>query len=197
MVNQIRQFAAENIKEVLLGLFSAIIIAILGNLSLEQGLVLMVLAPLFAVLMKQLLSNVQVLKANQITTLAIIAVVGGFFIMKGFNLGIFSIQNIGTPVQASFSLPIKAISGISGAGIFSVIGGIFFALIRIPAVGIWLAPIFIIGMIVFFGVPFFQLVGAITANFQLILIVLGTISIMFLLFKKQSFAQSKRLALGR
>lgn len=194
MTNPIKQFLIDNLKEILLGLFVGIIIAILANLSLEQGLTLMVLAPLLAVILKQLISNIEFLKSNQQTTLVILALVASFFLFQQFNLGLFSIQELNTPVQA-VNLPLKAITGISGAGLFSVLGIIFVILLRIPVVGIWLAPIFLGFLFIFLGIPILRVTGALISNFPLVIIVTGMVAIMFLLFQKQSVARTKELVL--
>ena len=117
-----------------------------------------------------------------------------FFLAQQFNIGFFSVENIDfqTAIQpqavSGLTLPVDLIKGLPKAGIFTIIGTIFLVFTRIPVVGVWLAPVFIIAMIILFGVPFVGLSIAIFKNFQLVLI-LGALALIASFLFKAKFAK--------
>jgi|TARA_Y100000310_G_scaffold312884_1_gene360657 hypothetical protein len=185
MANELTKFLQKNSPEMVIGVAVGALIAILMGSDLQQGITIIIVSLLVALVLNQLLRVFVKNEKNERTALIVLSVAGAFYIFQQFQLGLFSVANFGVVPQATtaFAFPLKAIQGISGAGLFSILGAVFFVLMRIPVIGVWLAPIFLVVMIFFLGIPIIGLSIAVFQNFQLILIIGGMVALAFMLLK--------------
>lgn len=190
MTNELTSFLQRNSPEMIVGVAVGALIAILIGAELQQGITIIVVSLLIALVLNQVLKVFVRNEKNERTALIVLTVAGAFFLFQQFQTGLFSFANFSVVPQSVFAFPLKAIQGISGAGLFSVLGVIFFVLIRIPVVGVWLAPIFLVLMIFMLGIPLIGLSIAIFQNFQLVLIIGGMIALTLFLLKSSGRRQA-------
>jgi|TARA_Y100000034_G_scaffold114936_1_gene151538 hypothetical protein len=193
MANAFQDFLKGNIKDVIIGLAVGIIITLLGDFTLEQGLVIITLSPLVALILNQLFQTFVPNQKNQRTALIILALIGGFFLVQEFQLGTFSVENAQSAVEPqgifkTVTAPISKLA-LGKTGFFGTIGAISgLAFFVNPIVGL----IVLAGLALFIGLPFLGLSVAIFQNFQLLLIIGGFIALAFILFKNRQIKSIRR-----
>jgi len=195
--NPLTTFARNNIVELILGLAIGVIIVLLMDFNLQESMAIIVLGPLVALVINQLLKVVVPNTKNERTALVILAVVGGFFLLLQFNLGVFSLDNVNSQSFVEVELQ-PQITGAALVGIGSVLGGVS----KLPFLII--AFVAIIALVMFFpiiGIPLLILlliflssfVFKIFQNFTLILILTAGYFILKLIFGAQVKKQASKL----
>ena len=194
MANALSDFTQKNIAELVLGLAVGVIVVLLMNLNFQQSIAIIILSPLVAIILNNLLQVFIPNTNNQRTALIILALVGGFVLIQQFQIGVFDLSNTNTQSfvevpsqsQSIIELPI-AITGalISGIGKLPFLIGfaiILAILIMNPATAIfgWI-------LLAIIGIPAIIILGAgaflIFQNFQLILILASLYGVASLMFK--------------
>ena len=187
MANQFIEFVSNNLKEIIIGIAVATIITLLGKFTLQEGITLIILGALVALVLNQLTAFLIPNERNQRTALIIFVLLGGFFLMQGFQVGIYSMTDINQAVNVvepqgvfkTITAPIAKLA-LGKTGFFGTIGAIAsLAFFMNPILGI----IVLIALLLFIGLPFITFSIAIFQNFQLIIIVLGLVALAFLVFK--------------
>lgn len=192
----LQKFLEDNLKEIIIGIAVGTIIAILGDFTIAEGIGLIVLGPLIALILNQLSQVFIRNERNQRTAFIILTLIGGYFIMQYFQLGIFSTQNFNVPIeqQGIITGPITklALGGVVG-GFFPMIGVIAILLFFLGGPFAWIGVAFLVIVLLLTGVPIITLTISIVKNFSLILIIGGMIAFSFMIFKtKQIKALSVR-----
>lgn len=187
MTNQFIEFVSNNLKEIIIGIAVATIITLLGKFTLQEGITLIILGALVALVLNQLTTFFVPNEKNQRTALIILVLLGGFFLMQGFQVGIYSTTGLNQAVNViepqgvfkTVTAPITKLA-LGKTGFFGTIGAISsLAFFMNPVLGI----IVLIALLLFIGIPFIGFSIAIFQNFQLIIIVLGLVALAFLVFK--------------
>ena len=179
MANELKNFLDKNSPDIIIGLIVGAGIAICGAEDLFQGLTMIVLAPMLAIILSNLLRVFVPNENNQRVAIIILSVIGIFIFMQQFQLGIYSLQSISNPIpiQGQFLLTGQLLTAALGA----TSGGIFITIGIIALVAFFINPIFgmvVLGVILLFvGIPVIGLSIAIISNFKLILIILGMVAI--------------------
>lgn len=202
MANPLTEFTKNNITELVLGLAIGVIIVLLMDLNFQESMFIIILGPLVAIILNQLLKVVVPNTKNQRTALIILTLIGGFVLMQQFNIGIFSLDNVNS--QSFVEAPDEPQFAITGAlltGIGGIIGGVAklpfliilaliigFLLIAFPPIGI--AVLLIVGIPILFTLG--TGVFLIASNFTLILILVGGYAILSLIFRKPIEKQSQK-----
>ncbi len=185
----LKNFLNENTKELIIGSAVGLLITLLGGFQLEEGATLIVLGMLLSLILNQSLKSVSLIKENQKTIIIVLLLVGGFFLMRQFQLGIFSMANFNA-VQGQF------VSGAALAGIGSIVGGLakapllgLFILVAAIPIGLLLfgfpiaGLIALVALLLVFGIPIIGVSISIMQNFQLIIIMGALILLAFMIFR--------------
>lgn len=187
MTNQFIDFISNNLKEIIIGIAVATIITLLGKFTLQEGITLIILGALVSLVLNQLTTFFVPNEKNQRTALIILVLLGGFFLMQGFQVGIYSTTELNQVVNViepqgmfkTITAPIAKLA-LGKTGFFGTIGAISsLAFFMNPILGI----IVLIVLLLFIGIPFIGFSIAIFQNFQLIIIILGLVALAFLVFK--------------
>lgn len=189
MTNPLTEFTRKNISELILGLAVGVILALLMDLTFVESVAIIVLAPLVAIIFNQLLQVFVPNERNQRTALVIIGIIGGFFLVQQFGVGVFSFENANVQSFAEVQAQ-PQISGALLAGIGSIVGGVaklpllIILIIVIGALLVFYPPIGIVVLalliipVIFLGFQIFQ-------NFTLILILVAMYAVASLMFKSK------------
>lgn len=195
--NILTTFTRENITELILGIVIAVIIVLFMDLNFQEGMFIILLGPLSAVILNQFFKVFVPNTKNQRTALVILALIGGFVLIQQFNLGIFSLDNVNAlsfvevPTQSQTALIATPIA-ITGS-LIAALGKLPFLIVFVIILMILFtnpvtAPFGII-LLAIVGIPALIVLGVgaflIAKNFTLILILIGGFSILKLLLGAQ------------
>lgn len=193
MANVLTDFTQKNIAELILGLAVGVIVVLLMNLNFNQSIAIIILSPLIAIILNNLLQVFIPNTKNQRTALIILALIGGFMILQQFQIGVFDLSNTNTqsfvnvPLQSQtiIELPIAVTGALVGA-----LGKLpFLVLFTLIVAGLLVSPFAWVGWVILaiIGIPALFILGAgtiaIFQNFQLILILATLYGVASLMFK--------------
>jgi len=195
MGNILTEFTKNNITEIILGLAIGIILVLLLDLGFEEGMVIIILGPLVAIVLNNILKAIVPNEKNQRTAFILLALIGGFVAMQQFNVGVFSLDNINAesfvnvPVESQAAIiatPIAITGALVGAigklpfliGFLVVLMVLFsnpatapFGIVLLLVVGI--PALFVLGTGLFLVFQNFTLIIILIAGFSILKLVLG------------------------
>jgi len=196
--NLLTKFTRENVTEVVLGLVIGIIIVLFMDLNFQESMIIIILGPLVAIILNQLFKVFIPNEKNQRTALIILALIGLFVIMQQFNLGVFSLDNVGAESFVEVSTQPQAALAFTGA-LVAAIGKLPFLIGFVIVLAVlFMGPFAWVGwlLLAIVGIPAILVLGTgvflIAKNFTLIIILFTGVSILKLVFGTQVKKQALR-----